>query len=232
MRCENEINRAFNELYRGRRPGVIAYEDLAHLRGKAKSRGLSRKVSMWQRSIIKERKEYKNHVFGVTDPGPQNAAYSSQACPECGWVDPRNREGDGFTCRKCGFAADADRVAARNLKGRLHDEEITRHTPRKKVKQILLSRYRNSEVNSSRDVPGDRGQGVARVGESADGTCCRLTVAAREAGFNDEAPSGAEPRRVVSAGAFGDRRSGRPNRPCPSGGSLLGANTTPPFGSP
>ena len=140
-RCENEINRAFNEFYRGRKPKIIAYEDLASLRGKAKSKGLSRKVTNWQRRIIKERREYKNHIFGVADPGPVNGAYSSQTCPACGWVDPKNRHGDVFRCRKCGFTADADHVAAVNHKARLHDEEITRYTPYKQVKEILLRRY-------------------------------------------------------------------------------------------
>jgi len=144
-RCENEINRAFNEFYRERRPKTIAYEDLSHLRGKARSKGLSRKVSNWQRSIVKERLEYKNHVFSVTDPGPVNAAYSSQECPECGWVDAKNRSGDVFKCRKCGFGADADHVAAMNLKKRLHDEEITRYMPYKRVKELLLQRYQERQ---------------------------------------------------------------------------------------
>ncbi|MEW6244674.1 MAG: hypothetical protein AB1497_10560 [Bacillota bacterium] len=73
-RCKNEINRAFNELYQERTHKIIAYEDRAHLRGKAKSKGLSRRLSNWQRSIIKERLEYKNYNYSVTDPGPVNAA--------------------------------------------------------------------------------------------------------------------------------------------------------------
>ena len=140
-RCENEINRAFNEFYRERRPGVIAYEDLSHLRGKARSKGLSRKVSAWHRSAVKERMEYKNHIYSVTDPGPRNAAYSSQTCPVCGWVDAKNRSGDVFKCQKCGFTCDADQVSSINLKRRLHDEEITRCTLHKKVKEILLRRH-------------------------------------------------------------------------------------------
>ncbi|NHM27256.1 transposase [Desulfofundulus sp. TPOSR] len=140
-RCENEINRAFNEFYKERRPKIIAYEDLAHLRGEAGSRGLSRRVSGWQRSIIKERLGYKNYIYSVTDPGPVNAAYSSQTCPVCGWVDAKNRCGDVFKCRKCNFEADADNVAALNLKLRLYDEKITRYMPYKNVKELLLQRY-------------------------------------------------------------------------------------------
>ncbi len=146
-RCENEINRAFNELYRERRPQTIAYEDLAHLRGKARSKGLSRKVANWQRNIIKKRLEYKNYIYSVTDPGPVNAAYTSQQCPQCGWVDARNRSGDTFKCRKCGFTADADLVGAVNLKTRLLDTEITRYTPYRKVKEILLQRYQQRQAS-------------------------------------------------------------------------------------
>lgn len=144
--CENEINRAFNEFLKARRPKVVAYEDLSRLRGKAKSKGLARKVSGWQRRIVKERREYKWHVFSVEDPGPVNAAYSSRTCPMCGWVDPRNREGDVFRCRKCGFTADADHVGAVNVKARLRDEEITRRTPKKKVKEILLQRHKERQA--------------------------------------------------------------------------------------
>lgn len=140
-RCENEINRAFNEFLKARRPRVVAYEDLSRLRGKAKSKGLSRKVSMWHRSTIRERMGYKLFVYSVEDPGPVNAAYSSQTCPVCGWVDPQNRRGDIFECRECGFTADADHVAALNVRARLGDPEITQYTPKSEVKEILLRRY-------------------------------------------------------------------------------------------
>lgn len=126
---------------------MIAYEDLASLRGKAKSKSLSRKVTNWQRHIIKERLGYKNYIYFVTDPGPVNAAYSSQQCPQCSWVDFGNRHGDTFKCRKCGFETDADHVAALNLKARLRDEEITRYTPYKKVKEILLQHYYQKQAN-------------------------------------------------------------------------------------
>lgn len=145
-RCENEINRAFNEFYRERRPQTIAYEDLTHLRGKAQSKGLSRKVANWQRNIIKKRLEYKNYIYSVTDPGPVNAAYTSQQCPQCGWVDARNRSGDTFQCRKCGFSADADLVGAVNLKTRLRDTAITRYILYRKVKEILLQRYQQRQA--------------------------------------------------------------------------------------
>ncbi|MFZ5436913.1 MAG: hypothetical protein ACOZCF_11580 [Bacillota bacterium] len=30
----------------------------------------------------------------------------------CGWLDAKNRSGDNFKCRKCGFDADVDQGCA------------------------------------------------------------------------------------------------------------------------
>jgi len=229
-RCENEVNRALNELFRERGPKVIAYEDLSHLRGKAKSKGLSRKVSGWHRSVVKERLRYKSHVHSAADPGPVNAAYSSQECPECGWVDAANRRGDDFCCQKCGFSADADRVSALNLKRRLRDGEITRYVPAAEVREILLRRYR--EKASPPGVPGDVGAGRARR-EKVSGTCAGRGEVHAKAGFDDEAGE-AEHRRVQLLGRPGNGAPGRgdPSRAFRVGAPASGRGTTPPFGSP
>ena len=42
-------------------------------------------------------------------------AWSSQNCPECGHCDAENRDGHKFCCKKCGYKANADFVAIRNL---------------------------------------------------------------------------------------------------------------------
>ncbi|MFI7143266.1 zinc ribbon domain-containing protein [Nonomuraea sp. NPDC050022] len=43
-------------------------------------------------------------------------AYTSQACPECGWVSRANRPARGrFVCTGCGLAGHADHIAARNI---------------------------------------------------------------------------------------------------------------------
>jgi putative transposase len=60
------------------------------------------------------------------------AAYTSQTCPSCRHVSAENRpERSRFVCLSCGYAGQADRVAAENLLARgLADLEITdqRHT--------------------------------------------------------------------------------------------------------
>lgn len=43
-----------------------------------------------------------------------NPAYTSQTCTECNFVHKLNRNGEVFTCRNCGYTADADYVGSVN----------------------------------------------------------------------------------------------------------------------
>ena len=44
-----------------------------------------------------------------------NPAYTSQRCSCCGWVQKANRKGEMFKCKVCGFAANSDLNASRNI---------------------------------------------------------------------------------------------------------------------
>jgi len=44
-----------------------------------------------------------------------NPTYTSQRCSCCGWTRKRNRKGKVFKCSSCGYAADADLNASRNI---------------------------------------------------------------------------------------------------------------------
>lgn len=44
-----------------------------------------------------------------------NPAYTSQTCHQCSHRDPTSRAGKTFTCTNCGYVADADVNAARNI---------------------------------------------------------------------------------------------------------------------
>ena len=72
-----------------------------------------------------------------------NAAYTSQTCSTCGALG--TRKGDAFYCTQCGVELHADQNAAKNVLSRLHDPQIDRWTNFKKVKSILIERFRRSE---------------------------------------------------------------------------------------
>ncbi|MBN1888271.1 MAG: transposase [Thermoflexales bacterium] len=140
-----QINTAVNQVLRKRRPSVVVTEWL-DIRGKAKSKRLSRQVSLWARGMLKDRVEFKASAGGSSRE-QVNPAYSSQTCPACGYVHRDNRRGDAFQCSHCGHADDADRVAAHNLKARQADPEIHLWTPKERVEAILLGRF-NARLES------------------------------------------------------------------------------------
>ena len=140
------------------RPREIIIEDLSHLRGKARSKNISRLCSSWARDENQERITVHAHVGG-SGIKTVNAAYTSQTCPNptCGYVSPDNRHGDVFHCRnpywECNWQGDADHVAAMNLLNRIEDQKINRFTPHGQVKKILDERFlRRME---SRNIPVD-----------------------------------------------------------------------------
>ena len=133
------------------RPAVVAVEDLSHLRGRTRSRKLSRIVSRWARSALRERLEFRSQA-GSSRLETVNAAFTSQMCPDpsCGFVHRDNRHGDSFRCLRCGWDGDADVVAALNLLARMNDPEIHRWTPVDTVKRILDGRFRRRKETGNR----------------------------------------------------------------------------------
>ena len=139
IEIERQVNTALNQVLDKRQPAQIIIEKL-DLRGKTPSKQLSRRVSLWARSTLNDRTEFKASSGGSCRQHV-NPAYSSQTCPSCGFVHRRNRNGDRFQCQYCRCRDDADRVAAHNLKARASDPEITLFTPAARVKAILLDRF-------------------------------------------------------------------------------------------
>jgi len=136
----NQINRAINQMLKEREPQIVVTEKL-DFRGKAKSKEISRWVSYWHRSTLKERLEFKASAAGCRRE-QINPAYTSQTCPGCGYLDKANRKGDVFQCLKCEHRGQADQIAAINQKGRYFDRRITLYTPKEEVKRILLEDYK------------------------------------------------------------------------------------------
>jgi predicted RNA-binding Zn-ribbon protein involved in translation (DUF1610 family) len=44
-----------------------------------------------------------------------SAQNTSVKCPKCGYIDKKSRNGERFTCQRCGYRADADIVGAMNV---------------------------------------------------------------------------------------------------------------------
>ena len=82
------------------------------------SKKMRNRLSRWVRGLIDERLLFKAAVCGVRI-AKVPAAYSSQCCPVCGYVHPKNRNGDQFCCQHCEHKNNADRVGALNLIARL-----------------------------------------------------------------------------------------------------------------
>ena len=136
--------------------------ELMPIRAAAKELGVSpmtlrrwekeaRKVSRGMRQSLGERLAFKTQAGGSCLE-VVNAAYTSQTCPACGWVDRENRHGDWFRCVRCHFTAPADQVGAVNVKRRHIDPELRERirpfTPKEQVKAILLEICTRSQART------------------------------------------------------------------------------------
>jgi putative transposase len=143
VRGQAEVKRWISEATREAlhsRPDVLVLEDLSRMRGRTKSRNLSRVVSRWMRSNLKERAMFLSQAGG-SRLEMVNAAYTSQGCPQCGFVHKENRRGDRFHCRHCHYTAHADTVGAINVERRYTDPELRERiqvfTPKERVLKVL-----------------------------------------------------------------------------------------------
>jgi putative transposase len=137
--CARLVNTAYNQFLRHRKPRRFAQERL-DFRGKAKSKAMSRRTVQMRNTTINERSHFKASAAGACRQRV-NPAYSSQLCPRCGYVHPKNRNGDRFVCLFCGWVGHSDRVGAHNLRNRMDDPEIPFWMPKGQARAILLSRF-------------------------------------------------------------------------------------------
>jgi len=117
---------------------IVASEDLtAVIASKHQWRRFNRRMSAWAKGVLAEalgsvcEQRCAKHVL-------VNAAYTSQMDSTNGLLEGK-REGDKFY-RANGDVLQADHNAALNVLARLDDGEITRFTPYKEVRRILLAR--------------------------------------------------------------------------------------------
>lgn len=96
----------------------IALEDLTHIRARVTARGKDarNRLSGWGFAQLGTFIDYKARLVGVevVYVDPRN---TSRACHECGHVAKSNRKSQAeFSCGSCGYRANADVNAARNIR--------------------------------------------------------------------------------------------------------------------
>ena len=97
----------------------IALEDLTHIRSRTQFRQPQRaKMSGWSFAQLRTFVEYKARLAGtpVALVDPRN---TSKGCSACGHVAKANRPSQArFSCKQCGYTANADLNAAQNIRHR------------------------------------------------------------------------------------------------------------------
>ena len=139
IRVRQLVSQSIHKIVETKNPNTVITENL-NIRGKAKSKKMSRLVSYWMRSALIERLNFLALAEGFRHK-QVNPAYTSQMCPTCLFVHKNNRRGDIFKCLNCGHTDHADRVAAINLFARANDPDITIYTPKSVVWSILQKRF-------------------------------------------------------------------------------------------
>ncbi|MBK1671043.1 hypothetical protein CKO28_23840 [Rhodovibrio sodomensis] len=109
-----EINRILNRVVLLRKPAHVTVEKL-DFRHPGLSKRMNRILTNCGRSVFRAKLQALEERYGVTHT-EVHAAYSSQTCSHCGWVEKANRRSQSeFRCRCCGTRMHADVNAARNL---------------------------------------------------------------------------------------------------------------------
>jgi IS605 OrfB family transposase len=125
----------------------IVSEDLtAPMAAKKIGKNVNRRLSSWTKGVIAKALENVSQRRGST-LHYVNPAYTSQMDSKTCLLEGR-RVGDKFY-RENGEVIQADVNAARNVLARLHDPEIDRWTPYKKVKSILLKRTESHRLSTA-----------------------------------------------------------------------------------
>ena len=93
-----------------------------NIKGMKTGKRSSRVMKHWSYADIFDKLDSKCNELGVR-VNLLNPTYTSQRCGACGWVRKGNRDRKNFKCDRCGYTADADLNASRNIS--LDLEEIT-----------------------------------------------------------------------------------------------------------
>ncbi|ATX79037.1 putative transposase [Mariprofundus aestuarium] len=111
---DRSINEALNAVVKTERPSMIVVERLNFMHPDL-SRRMNRLIRNCGRAAVERKLNALEQEFGI-EHIEVNAAYSSQTCSQCGYVDLKNRgTRDTFKCRWCAHTDCADTNAASNI---------------------------------------------------------------------------------------------------------------------
>ena len=140
---QQEINRAVNLMLRDHPDARILYEDLSVASMRFKARALNAYLYASHLGHIPKQLAWATAKRGMA-AHTVKAAYSSQECQCCHYVDRGNRPDQStFACVICHLRDHADRNAAANLASRFGDTELAGCNNKAEVKALLLSRHEN-----------------------------------------------------------------------------------------
>jgi putative transposase len=112
-----QINRILNLLVARKKPARIVLEAL-NFQNSNLSRRLNRLLSNFGKGVLTRKLVELEAQYGIVTEYRQ-AAYTSQQCHSCGYVDKKNRSSQtAFCCLFCGLKQHADVQAARTLRDR------------------------------------------------------------------------------------------------------------------
>jgi putative transposase len=96
---------------------MVIFEDLSNVRKSSlkKGKNLRERVCRWPYGNLQFKASYKLAEKGI-ETTLINPAYTSQACPRCGYVSKENRKGLKFRCMACSHTRDSDWVGSENIR--------------------------------------------------------------------------------------------------------------------
>lgn len=136
-----EINRAINQALDAHPNARIIYEDLSVASMRFKARSMNAYLYASNLGHIPKQLAWAAAKRGMA-AHTVRAAYSSQECPVCHYVDRANRpDQQTFCCVVCGYRDHADRKAAGTLASRWGDHALAACRDLKQVKALLMRRH-------------------------------------------------------------------------------------------
>lgn len=138
---KNEICRVINHVIEKHKPKEIIVEKLQFTSPRL-SRRLNRILSNMGRKIIKQKLDAISEEFDIVITSIP-AAYTSQMCHICGYVDKNNRPSQAsFSCRYCHNKIHADINAARNILSRSSDKMLSKvYLSKEAILQIIAKEF-------------------------------------------------------------------------------------------